>query len=85
MGEFSKALSLVGKAIDIREETLPQHHPDLAISYNSIGLVYGDMSEYSKGLLFLEKGLDLRQKSLPPNHPDVGESKANIERVKEKL
>ena len=38
MGEYSKALSSHEKALEIRQQSLPPNHPDLASSYNNIGL-----------------------------------------------
>ncbi|CAF4253959.1 unnamed protein product, partial [Rotaria sordida] len=43
MGEYSKALSSYEQSLEIREIALPPNHPDLAISYNNIGLVYDNM------------------------------------------
>ena len=40
--EYSKALSYYEKALEIRQKTLPANHPDLATSYNNIGLVYNE-------------------------------------------
>ena len=40
MGEYSKALSSHEKALAIQQQSLPSNHPDLAMSYNNIGLVY---------------------------------------------
>ena len=59
------------KALEIRQQSLPSNHPDLASSYNNIGIVYDSMGEYSKALSSYEKALEIRQQSLPPNHPDL--------------
>ncbi|CAF1473356.1 unnamed protein product [Rotaria sordida] len=60
------------------EKALPPNHPDLAISYNDIALVYTNMGDYSKSLEFYEKLLKIREKVLPPNHPDLATSYNNI-------
>ena len=85
MGEYSKALSYYEKALEIRQKTLPPNHPDLATSYNNIGLVYYKMGEYSKALSYYEKALEIRQKTLPPNHPDLATSYNNIGSVYYKM
>ena len=54
MGEYSKALSSYEKSLEIRQQSLPPNHPDLAASYNNIGIVYSNMGEYSKALSSLE-------------------------------
>ena len=38
MGEYSKALSHYEKCLDMRQKTLPANHPDLATSYDNIGI-----------------------------------------------
>jgi len=47
MNEFSKA-----------QNYLPSDHPNLATTYNNIGLVYENMDEYSKALQSDEKDLE---------------------------
>ncbi|CAF0955186.1 unnamed protein product [Rotaria sordida] len=78
MGEYSKALSSHERALEIRKIALPPNHPDLASSYNGIGLVYYDMGEYSKALSSYERSLEIRKIALPPNHPDLATSYNNI-------
>ena len=38
---------------------LPPNHPDLATSYNNIGLVYDRMGEYEKALASYERSLEI--------------------------
>ena len=40
MGEYLKALSYYENALGIRQQSLPSNHPDLAKSYNNIGLQF---------------------------------------------
>jgi tetratricopeptide (TPR) repeat protein len=47
-GDYEEALSYYEKALEIRQKNLPPKHPDLAASYNNIGLVYGKMGDYSR-------------------------------------
>jgi len=59
-------------------KSLPPNHPDLAKSYNNIGLVYNSKGEYDKALEFYQKSLEINLISLPPNHPDLATSYNNI-------
>ncbi|CAF4294601.1 unnamed protein product, partial [Rotaria sordida] len=68
MGEYSKALSSYERALEIWKIALPPNHPDFALSYNGIGLVYDNMKEYSKALSYFEKARIIWEKSLPPSH-----------------
>ena len=69
MGEYSKALSSYERSLEIYKVALPPNHPDLATSYNNIGLVYHNMGEYSKALSYYERSLEIYKVALPPNHP----------------
>jgi tetratricopeptide (TPR) repeat protein len=77
-GEYKEAITLYEKALEIRQQSLPSNHPDLAMSYNNIGNVCKNMGEYSKALSSHEKALEIKQQSLPPNHPDLAASYNNI-------
>jgi tetratricopeptide (TPR) repeat protein len=71
MGEYSKALSSQEKVLEIRQQSLPPNHPDLAMSYNNIGAVYDNMGEYSKAQSFYKRAMDIGEKLLPLNHPEL--------------
>ena len=50
-GEYDEALDYYKKGLAIEERILDPNHRSLAISYNSIGIVYYHKKEYSKALL----------------------------------
>ena len=55
--------------------TLPANHPDLAQSYNNIGLLYNrTWKRISKALSYYEKALEIQQKTLPEHHRDFAQS-----------
>jgi tetratricopeptide (TPR) repeat protein len=60
------ALLYFEKALNIRQELLLLNHPDLAISYNNLGLLYESMGKYSTTLSHIEKALEIQQQSLLP-------------------
>jgi tetratricopeptide (TPR) repeat protein len=85
MGEYSKALSYYEKDLEISQKTLPQNHPDLACSYNNIGLVYENIGDFTKALSFYERTMAIGQRSLPVDHPNLQATRDSIERIKKKL
>ncbi|CAF4326781.1 unnamed protein product [Rotaria sordida] len=85
MGEYSKALSSHERSLEIRKIALPPNHPDLALSYNNIGLVYDNMGEYSKALSYYETALQIKKIALPPAHPSTARTERNIELLKKKM
>ncbi|CAF5020227.1 unnamed protein product, partial [Rotaria sp. Silwood1] len=78
MGEYLKSVLYLEQALDITKKILPPNHPDLAASFNNIGIVYDEMGEYSKALSWYERSLEIRKIALPPNHPDLASSYNNI-------
>ncbi|CAF1307288.1 unnamed protein product [Rotaria sordida] len=84
MGEYMKALSSHEKALEIKKETLPPNHPDLAQSYSNIGFIYVKMCQYSKARQFHQCTVDIGQRSLPTNHPRLQQWKKNLEYVARK-
>jgi len=57
------------KALKIRIKVLGIEHPNVADSYNNIGLVYDSQGDYSNALKYLHKALNIRKKVLGDNHP----------------
>ena len=85
MGDYPKALSSHGKALEIRKQSLPSNHPDLGMSYGHIGNVYRIMGNSSKALSFCQLAVDIAQQSLPSNHPYLQWYRNNLDDVKKKL
>jgi tetratricopeptide (TPR) repeat protein len=85
MGEYSKALSYYEKALEIKQQSLPPNHPDLAISYNNIGTMYMNMRNYSKAGSFYQRAMEIGQQSLPSNHPHLQIYGESLDRVNQQL
>ena len=78
LGDYTKALEYLQKALDIREKVLGKEHPDTATSYNNIGSVYDDQGDYTKALEYYQKALDIQEKVLGKEHPSTATSYNNI-------
>ncbi|CAF1440001.1 unnamed protein product [Adineta steineri] len=77
-GDYEKAIWYHKQGLEIRKQTLPSYHRDLATSYSNIGSVYHKMGEYLEAISFYEKDLEICQKTLPADHPDLAASYSNI-------
>ncbi|UJR21756.1 hypothetical protein I4U23_024831 [Adineta vaga] len=77
-GNYSEAMELYRKSLDIHEKTFPLNHRNLALCYNNMGLVHYDKGEYQKALSYYEKALTTQQESLALDHPDLAISYNNI-------
>jgi tetratricopeptide (TPR) repeat protein len=71
MGHYSTALEFYEKALEIQKKSFPPNHPDLALTYNCIGLAHYSMQDNSAALSFFQKTLEIQEISLPLNHPDL--------------
>ena len=64
---------------DLRQSFRPRPIPDVAASYNNIGLVYDSQDKYEEALEMQTKSLEIRTRIYGgDNHPDVAASKENI-------
>ena len=72
VGEINQEL------LNIRLSVFGENHPDVATSYNDIGLVYKGLGEYAKALEYHEKSLDISLELYGESHPAVATSYNNI-------
>ena len=84
-GEFLSTYAKYEDCLRVRTELLKlessvfgESHPDVALSYNNIGFVYGATGDYSKELEYYEKSLRIRLSVLGENHPNVATNYNNI-------
>lgn len=50
LGDHEQALLYEQKALEIRKAVLPTNHPDLALSYNNVGVIYYCLGNYTQTL-----------------------------------
>ena len=62
MGKYERALTLLERALNIREKTLEREHPDIVQSYTNIGLLYYELTDYEKALYYLNQALKIAEK-----------------------
>ena len=78
---YVDALFYMLKTLVMREEILPENHPDIALSLNNVGCAYGKLGGdkgYEIERKYCLKALAIREKVLPENHPDIATSLNNI-------
>src|SRR6266508_4050121 len=70
-GKYDEALSLVERALEIRERLLGTEHRDVAAGIDSLAGVYSDRGEYVKAEPLYLRALDIREKALGKDHPST--------------
>ncbi|MDR2119137.1 MAG: ATP-binding protein [Tannerellaceae bacterium] len=79
--EYDQSLKWYRKALDIQEKVSGASHPDTAITYNNIALVYHGQGEYGQAMEWHRKALEIREKILGISHPDTATTCDNIAEV----
>ena len=82
LGDTEKDLEYGMKALKIQEKVLTPQHPDLATSYNNVGITYFYMGDFHKSVEYLEKALAILEKVLPPTHPYIANTKQSIANIR---
>src|SRR5262247_820389 len=77
-GKYDEALSLVERALEIRERLLGTEHPDVAAGIDSLAGVYSDRGEYVKAEPLYLRALAIREKALGNDHPDTATGASNL-------
>jgi tetratricopeptide (TPR) repeat protein len=57
---------------------LPENHPDIAVSYNKMGHIYGVKGDTARSIEYYNKALNIQKKTLPENHPCILDSYNDI-------
>lgn len=66
------------RALSEAEAAHGQHHPEVALIANNLGVAYTDNGELSKAEEAHLQALQIREEVFGANHPDVGQSLANL-------
>ena len=67
--DYSKALYYFEESLKIRLSLFGENHPEVALSYYSIGSLYIIQGDKSKALNYYEKSLKIRLSVYGENHP----------------
>ncbi|ETO06126.1 hypothetical protein RFI_31270 [Reticulomyxa filosa] len=77
-GEYDKAIEYNEKSLKIRLNKLGSDDPDVATSYNNLGLVYYNKGKYDKAIEYNEKSLKIILNKLGSDHLDVANLYNNL-------
>ena len=78
-GNYDEALPLAQKSLEIKEKELGKGHPEVAVSLNSLAMIYHATGKYGDAELLYKRALDIREKTADNKHPeDVAESLNNL-------
>ena len=78
IGDYNQALEYYNRVSKIDELVLDENHPNLAITYNNIGLVYELKGDYATALQYYDKARKIYEQVLGENHPELATTYSNI-------
>jgi tetratricopeptide (TPR) repeat protein len=82
-GRYSEAEPLYQQALALRQKLLGDEHPDVATSFNNLGMLR--FHHYAEAADYLGKALTLIERLLGPDHPNTQTMRGNLEFVRQKL
>ncbi|CAF2663494.1 unnamed protein product [Rotaria sp. Silwood2] len=71
-------------SLNIKKNCLPSQHPDIAMTFTNIGLIYESKTEWQQAVLYLEKAVNIYRHVLYPNHPILIKVEPLLARVSSK-
>jgi tetratricopeptide (TPR) repeat protein len=77
-GKYNFAKKYYFKALEIREKILPVNHPDLAVSFNSVGVILRINGDYKDAEHCFKKALEIRKVALGEDHSDYAMTLNNL-------
>jgi Tfp pilus assembly protein PilF len=79
------ALSVLERALAIKEAAYGPNHPEVAIALINLGIVQRDLGELPAARTTLERALAIKETAYGPNHPEVAIALTNLGTVQRRL
>jgi tetratricopeptide (TPR) repeat protein len=70
-GKDAEAIRVAEEAVQVAEATFGADHQNLALSLNTLGLMYDEQGKYAEAELLFKRSLAIREKALGPNDLDI--------------
>ena len=77
-GLYKRAVSVSEKALALRENHLPEHHTDIAVSLNNLAGLYESQGRYEEVEPLYQRSLSIKEKALGKDHPSVAITLNNL-------
>jgi serine/threonine-protein kinase len=77
LGRYEEASEKALESVQMREQILPDDHPDLALSYDNLAVAYYRANRMEECIMWNGKALDIYEKTLGRNNKDFAMTLAN--------
>ena len=82
---YDSATAVAQQALQLSEQYLGANHPEVARTYDVLGIVQEYDGEYSEALTYYQQALQIRKQHYLENHSDIANSYENLGLVYEEL
>ena len=66
------------QSLELKQNIYSEDHPDIASSFNNLGVLYSDLGDYEKAEKYYFQSLEIRQNIYSEDHPDIDMSFNNL-------
>jgi CHAT domain-containing protein/Tfp pilus assembly protein PilF len=77
-GRYADAIPLAERALAIREGVLGPDHPDVALTLNSLGMLYSNNEDFLRAESLLRRSLAIDEKVFGKDHPNLAIVSGNL-------
>lgn len=77
-GKSLTAEPFIREGLEIRRQTLPENHPDIAISLNNLAVLLKEQGRYDEAEPYARASLTVRRHAHPEGHPKIAANLNNL-------
>ena len=77
-GRYAEAIPLAERALAIREGVLGPDHPDLALTINSLAILYQNVGDYARAESLYRRSLSIDRSVFGEDHPNLAIAYGNL-------
>ncbi len=77
-GNYTRAMPVAKRALELAEKNVGPEHPDLATSLNNLAGLHNEQGQYAQAEPLYQRALAIQEKTLGLNHPSVGTTLSNL-------
>jgi CHAT domain-containing protein/Tfp pilus assembly protein PilF len=78
IGHYAEAIPLAERVLVIREGVLGPNHPDVAVTLNSLAVLYKDTSDFARAESLFRRSLSIDEKVFGKDHPNLAITYGNL-------
>ena len=78
-GDLREAENLYQRALDIKQQLLEHHHPDVAMTLHNLAMLYTQQGDHDRARALFARAVGIFESSLGPEHPKTARSRTELD------